>query len=64
MHIVPNTHDDVGWAKTVEEYFTGALPEIHASVDEIITSVVQELKKDPKRRFTYVEMKFFSMWYK
>lgn len=24
VHIVPNTHDDVGWGKTVEEYFSGA----------------------------------------
>jgi len=29
----------------------------------IIDRVVDELLKDPKRVFTYVEMKFFTMWY-
>lgn len=65
MHIVPHTHDDVGWGKTVDEYFSGAKPSLaHASVNLILDSVIRELQKDPKRRFTYVEMKFFSMWYK
>lgn len=65
IHIVPNTHDDVGWQKTVEEYFTGAEGVTsHASVDLVLTSVIDELAKDPRRKFTYVEMKFFTMWYK
>lgn len=65
VHIIAHTHDDVGWGKTVEEYFTGAFGmNSHASVDLILTSVVKELVKNPARKFTYVEMKFFTMWYK
>jgi hypothetical protein len=70
IHVVPHTHDDVGWAKTYEEYFTGANGGVHvdgtghASVDLIITGVIESLEKDERRKFTYVEMKFFHMWYK
>ena len=29
----------------------------------ILTTTIEELLKDPKKKFTYVEMKFFSMWW-
>jgi len=29
----------------------------------ILETVIEELVKDPSKRFTYVEMKFFSMWW-
>ena len=65
VHIVPHTHDDVGWLKTVEEYFNGAKYSTQkAGVELIITSVIEELIKDPAKRFSLVEMKFFSMWWK
>ena len=30
----------------------------------IIDTVIDELMMDPKKKFTYVEMKFFSMWWR
>jgi hypothetical protein len=64
VHIVPHTHDDVGWPKTVEQYYFGLNNSIqHAAVHEIIDLVVAALLEHPSRTFTYVEQKFFSMWW-
>jgi hypothetical protein len=59
VHIIAHTHDDVGWIRTVDEYFTGNEPNVALILDSVIT----ELLKDPNRTFTYVEMKYFTMWY-
>lgn len=64
MHIIPHSHDDVGWLKTVDNYFYGGDQHDQiANVENIISTVVLELMDDPKKRFTQVEMKFFSMWW-
>jgi len=64
VHVVPHTHDDVGWLKTIDQYYYGTNNTIqHANVNSIITNVVNELKTHPERTFTYVEMKFFHMWW-
>ncbi|KAJ2941877.1 hypothetical protein O0L34_g10690 [Tuta absoluta] len=64
VHIVAHTHDDVGWLKTVDQYYYGTRNNIqHAGVQYIIDSVVRELWNDPKRRFVYVESFFFFKWW-
>ncbi|XP_050359988.1 lysosomal alpha-mannosidase-like isoform X2 [Nymphalis io] len=64
VHIVPHTHDDVGWLKTVDQYYYGSRNNIQkAGVQYILDSVVKELWQDPKRRFIYVETAFFWMWW-
>ena len=64
IHVVPHTHDDVGWLKTVEQYFYGENMTIqHACVNDILDSIIQSLLEHPARTFTYVEQKFFSMWW-
>ncbi|XP_036044538.1 lysosomal alpha-mannosidase isoform X2 [Onychomys torridus] len=65
VHLLPHTHDDVGWLKTVDQYYYGILNDIqHASVQYILDSVISSLLEDPTRRFIYVEMAFFSRWWK
>ncbi|KAM6940660.1 lysosomal alpha-mannosidase [Xenentodon cancila] len=65
VHLVPHTHDDVGWLKTVDQYFYGDRNNIqHAGVQYILDSVVDQLVKNPDRRFIYVETAFFYRWWK
>jgi len=65
VHVVPHTHDDVGWRKTVEQYYYGLNNTIdnRGNVRSIISTVVQALLDNPSRTFVFVEMKFFSMWW-
>jgi len=65
VHLIMHTHDDVGWRKTYEEYFFGSnvVADERSSVKDILDTLVDELERDEKRKFTYVEMKFFTMWY-
>ena len=56
VHLIPHSHDDIGWKKTIEGYYDEL-------VRNIITTYMNELLKDPKKRFTQVEIKFFSMWW-
>ena len=60
VHIVSHSHDDVGWLKTVDQYFYGANNSIqHAGVQYILDTVVAQCMMNPDRKFTYVEMAFF-----
>ena len=64
VHIIPHTHDDVGWVKTVDEYYSGFEGKVaNARVKLILDSVVEQLQLKESRKFTYIEMKFFQMWY-
>ena len=62
--MIAHTHDDAGWLKTVDQYYTGSdQADAAAEVNMILSTVVAELVDNPQRKFTYVEMKFFTMWY-
>ncbi|KAF5279397.1 hypothetical protein FQA39_LY05507 [Lamprigera yunnana] len=64
VHIVPHTHDDVGWLKTVDQYFYGSKTKIQdAGVQYILDSVLASLKHDRNRRFIYVETAYLFKWW-
>ncbi|XP_060519654.1 lysosomal alpha-mannosidase-like [Cylas formicarius] len=64
VHLVPHSHDDVGWLKTVDQYYYGSQDSIQvAGVQYIIDTVTEALRKDSDRRFIQVETAFFSKWY-
>ncbi|KAB0404857.1 hypothetical protein E2I00_001647, partial [Balaenoptera physalus] len=65
VHLVAHTHDDVGWLKTVDQYFYGIQNDVqHAGVQYILDSVISSLLAEPTRRFIYVEIAFFSRWWR
>lgn len=61
VHVVPHSHDDVGWLKTVDQYYVGSNNSIQvACVQNVLDSIVPALLADKNRRFIYVEQAFFS----
>ncbi|KAK2968814.1 hypothetical protein RJ640_028207 [Escallonia rubra] len=60
VHLVPHSHDDVGWLKTVDQYYVGANNSIRgACVQNVLDSVISALLDDKNRKFIYVEMARF-----
>lgn len=63
--MVHHTHNDVGWLKTVDEYYSGTDNSVQrVAVKLILDEVIAEMVKDTNKRFSYVEMKFFNMWWR
>ncbi|PIA57352.1 hypothetical protein AQUCO_00600230v1, partial [Aquilegia coerulea] len=64
VHLVPHSHDDVGWLKTVDQYYLGFNNTIQgACVRNVLDSVVDALLRDPNRKFIFAEQAFFQRWW-
>ncbi|GKV44092.1 hypothetical protein SLEP1_g51316 [Rubroshorea leprosula] len=64
VHLVSHSHDDVGWLKTVDQYYVGSNNSIQgACVKNVLDSVVESLQRDPNRKFVFAEMAFFNRWW-
>ncbi|XP_062010431.1 probable alpha-mannosidase At5g13980 isoform X2 [Rosa rugosa] len=65
VHLVPHTHDDVGWLKTVDQYYVGSNNSIQgACVQNVLDSLIPALLADKNRKFIYVEIAFFQRWWR
>ncbi|CAK9311483.1 unnamed protein product [Citrullus colocynthis] len=65
VHLVAHTHDDVGWLKTVDQYYVGSNNSIQgACVQNVLDSMVSALLADKNRKFIYVEQAFFQRWWR
>ncbi|XP_041998923.1 probable alpha-mannosidase At5g13980 isoform X1 [Salvia splendens] len=65
VHLVPHTHDDVGWLKTVDQYYVGSNNSIQgACVHNVLDSLIPALLADKNRKFIYVEQAFFQRWWR
>ena len=64
MHMVPHSHDDTGWKKTVDQYYYGSNNTIQGGgIQYTLDTVVTELMKNPERKFVFVEIAFFAKWW-
>ncbi|KAG8388777.1 hypothetical protein BUALT_Bualt02G0160500 [Buddleja alternifolia] len=64
VHLVAHSHDDVGWLKTIDQYYVGSNNSIQgACVENVLDSVVVALRRDPNRKFIFAEMAFFDRWW-
>ena len=55
VHVTPHSHCDPGWLQSFEGYYSG-------EVASILSSVMDELVVDPRRRFVWAEISFFMRW--
>lgn len=56
IHMIPHSHDDVGWLKTPDGYFD-------EDVQNVFNSVLKALSANSNRRFVQVEMYYFTRWW-
>ncbi|CAG2173918.1 unnamed protein product, partial [Oppiella nova] len=56
IHLIAHSHNDVGWTQTPDQLYDN-------HIVKILGTVVEELQKDPARKYTQVEMYFFHRWW-
>ncbi|KAL0228322.1 hypothetical protein RCL1_004465 [Eukaryota sp. TZLM3-RCL] len=55
VHLIPHSHIDHGWIKTVDDYFE--------DVSEILDSIIVALQSNHNRTFIWSEVYYFKQWY-
>ena len=54
--LMPHSHNDPGWVKTLDTYYQG-------QTKKILNVIVDNLHGHPKRKFVWAETIFLNMWF-
>ena len=63
LHLIEHTHDDVGWNLNIPQYYTNGTHGTN-NVRNILNVATSGLAANPARKFIYVEVAFFQLWWK
>ena len=64
VHLVAHSHDDLGWRKTLDQYYYGVNnTQDPAGIQYIWDTVIYELEKNPERKYVQVETAYLKKWY-
>jgi len=65
VHLINNSHDDVGWEKTPEEYYYGHdMKSRVSSVRYMLEGLIGALTIDKNRKFSQAEIFYLKKYWK